>query len=117
MLKSSAMYLLKSRLHDSLYQAGLICLAISLFFFCLPFFVTIQEEQQFGLFVASFAMTLIYFFLKLVQRKKVETENRIHYTFLFLVLFLVSAYALNREMPVFEDSAGWFSALLVTSCV
>jgi XrtN system VIT domain protein len=111
------MYLLKARLRDSLYQSGLICLAISLFFFCLPLLSPVKEGQEFGLFVPSFAMTLIYFGIFLAQRKRLETENRIHYIFLLLVLSLVSAYSLNRVMAVFEDSTPWFSVLLVTSCV
>src|SRR6185503_16517596 len=89
----------------------------SLFFFCLPFFTGMDEGQQFGLFMVSFSMTLLYFILILIKGKKTEAENKIHYTFLFLILFLVSAYSLNRELPVFEDSAAWFAALLVTSCV
>jgi XrtN system VIT domain protein len=33
------------------------------------------------------------------------------------LLFLISAFALNREMNVFENSADWFSVLLVVLCV
>jgi XrtN system VIT domain protein len=111
------MHLVKARLGDSLYLAGLVCLSISLIFFCLPFFGMAREGQQFPLFTGNFALTVIYFFLRLVRRKDLAEENRIHYTFLFLALFLVSAYSLNREMSVFDDSANWFSALIVTSCV
>jgi XrtN system VIT domain protein len=75
-----------------------------------------KEEQAFGLFVVNFAITLIYFFIILSHRKTTEQENKIHYTFLFLILFLISAYSLNREMSVFEDSAAWFSAILVLCC-
>jgi XrtN system VIT domain protein len=109
------MNLLKTRLQDPIYRWGLIFNAASLSLFCLPFFVT-TNENRFNFFVGSFFITWAYFIFLIVRRKRMEGENRIHYTFLFLTLFLTSAYSLNREIPVFEDSADWFSVLLVTSC-
>ena len=82
------MYLLKARLRDSLYKSGLICLAISLFFFCLPFFTTIKGDHQFGLFIASFAMTLIYFLLVLFQTGKNSRMKTVS-----IILFYSSSYS------------------------
>ncbi|HLG39767.1 MAG TPA: XrtN system VIT domain-containing protein, partial [Chitinophagaceae bacterium] len=111
------MYLFQSRFRDPMYLSGLLCIAVSLFFFCLPFFVNVDKDQMFGLFMVNFAITWIYFILNLSRRRRIEPGNQIHYTFLFLFLFLISAYSLNREMTVFEDSVSWFSALLVISCI
>jgi len=111
------MNILKTRLRDRIYVSGLICNGLSLFFFCIPFFGTVKEQGSFSCFIPCFFITWAYFIFLLTQRKKMQEENKVHYTLLFLTLFLTSAYALNRDMPVFEDSANWFSVLLVSSCV
>ncbi|MEI9913355.1 MAG: XrtN system VIT domain-containing protein [Bacteroidota bacterium] len=111
------MHLLKQKLQNKEYLAGLICIAVSLFFFCLPFFINIKEENAFGLFTANFLLTLVYFFVLFFNRKSIQKEDKIHNTFLFMNLFFISAWSLNREMTVFEDSANWFAGLLVLICV
>jgi XrtN system VIT domain protein len=103
------------KLKNRTYRSGLACLAASLLFFCLPFWIP-QKEGSFPLFVANFGITIGYFVLMLADKKNVLRENRIHNIFLFLILFFISAWSLNREMTVFEDSADWFSALLVVLC-
>jgi XrtN system VIT domain protein len=45
-------------------------------------------------------------------RKSFRKEN-IHKTVILYVLFFISAYALNRELPVFEDSSDWLCGYLV----
>jgi XrtN system VIT domain protein len=110
------MYLLKKRLNDSIYRAGLGLMAISLFLFCLPFMITMEEQATFGLFAFNFMLTAAYFFIRVANRKKIEKEDKIHHLFLLLVLFLISAYSLNREMSVFENSANWFAGLLILLC-
>src|SRR5688572_8996081 len=110
------MHLLKKRLNDKIYRAGLGCIAISIFLFCLPFIVTIEEQAEFGLFVLNFSLTGIYFLIRIVHRKEIEKESKIHHLLLLLILFLISAYSLNREMSVFENSVNWFTGLLVLLC-
>jgi XrtN system VIT domain protein len=107
------MDLLKQRLKNTVYLTGLTCIIASLFFYSLPIFFNTQEETDFGFFMPNFALTIIYFFVLVFNRNKVQKEDKIHHTFLFLILFFISAWALNRSMPVFENSAGWFSALLI----
>jgi len=110
------MYLLKKRLNDNIYRAGLGFIVISLFLFCLPFIATIDEQTEFGLFVLNFSLTGTYFLIRVVNRKQIEKENKIHHLFLLLILFLISAYSLNREMSVFENSVSWFAGLLILLC-
>src|SRR5688572_546068 len=109
------MSLLRQRFSDSVYQAGVVCIAISLLFFCIPI-LTGKEEHNFGFFLMNFAATLFYAFYRLAEKKNVQPENKIHHIFLLLILSLISAFALNREMAVFEDSVPWFSTLLVLLC-
>ena len=42
-------------------------------------------------------------------------KKHLHKTIILLNLFLVSAYALNRQLPVFEDSVSWLCVYLLLS--
>ena len=111
------MYLFKERFNDKIYLGGLACIAASLIIFCIRFITKMDEQSSFNLFVFNFILTGVYFFIRVLNRKNIEKENKIHHLFLLLILFLISAYSLNREIPVFETSAGWFAALLVLLCI
>jgi XrtN system VIT domain protein len=111
------MQAVKLKLKDSLYMTGIFSIIGSLFFFCIPFFKKMPEGDDFSLFVPCFAITIIYYIVFRISRKKIDTPQRIHYFFTFLILFLISAYALNRTIPVFDDSVPWLSTALVISCI
>lgn len=111
------MYLLRKRFSDQVYRTGIICIALSLGIFCLPFFITAKEDYDFGLFILNFCLTGFYLIYRWVSKETTSREARIHHQFLFLVLSLISAYSLNRQLPVFEDSADWFAGLLVLLCL
>ena len=111
------MYLLRERFKDKIYLAGLACTGSSLVIFCLPFITAMDEQSTFTLFVFNFLLTAIYFFIRIFNRKRIEKESKIHHLFLLLILFLISAYSLNREIPVFENSAAWFAGLLALLCI
>lgn len=108
--------MLKKRLNDSIYRAGLGLMALSLFIFCIPFMFNIDEQSTFAVFVFNFMITGTYFLIRLVNRKEVEKESKIHHLFLLLILLLISAYSLNRNMSVFQKSVDWFAGLLVLLC-
>ena len=110
------MHLFKERLNDSFYRAGIGLIALSLLVFCLPFMVTMEENADFGLFIFNYMFTGIYFLVRVFNKSQIEKENKIHHLFLLLILFLISAYSLNREITVFESSVDWFSGLLVLLC-
>lgn len=111
------MYLLRERFNDKIYLAGLVCVLTSLIIFCLPFMTKLEEQSIFSLFVFNFIVTGIYFLIRIFNRKQIAKEDKIHHLFLLLILFLISAYSLNREIPVFENSADWFAGLLALLCV
>lgn len=105
------------RLKDGVYAIGVFFLIISSFIFCIPMLSSDIGEASAGLFMLNFALTVIYFIVLLGNGRLKRRSRSAHTFFIFLLLFLVSAYSLNREMTIFEDSATWFCILLVlTSC-
>lgn len=111
------MHFLKQRLQSSVYRTGLICLSISVILFCLPLFSAIKDEGSgFAFFIFNYIFTTLYFIVLLAGRASIPKEEKIDNIFLFLLLFFVSAWSLNREMSIFENSVPWFSALMILGC-
>ncbi|OQP58627.1 XrtN system VIT domain-containing protein [Niastella populi] len=100
---------------DKQFIEGLILIPISLFFFCLPVFFTLNHSS--GLFVINYAIAVIYFVILLAGRRLKKGRDGLMPLILFLILFLISAYSLNREMTVFEKPVTWFAVLQVILCV
>jgi XrtN system VIT domain protein len=71
------------------------------------------------LFIAHYGIAMVYVIILVANRSygvlKSWRQENIHYTMVLLNLFLVSAYALNRVAPVFEDSVLWLCVYLVVS--
>ena len=95
---------------QGVYQTGLAAACLSLGIF----WAGIYEEK---LFVLNIVITLGYFITIWSAGKLRKGNDRIHYVLLFLVIFLISAFALNRPMNIFQESANWFSVLLAVSCI
>lgn len=102
---------------NGMYQTGLAAILLSLIIFCLPFSQIAGIQQNGGLFIMHFLIAVIYFFTLWFGGYLRKKNGGIYFFFLFLVLFLISAYSLNRDFNVFEDSTGWLCVLLVISCV
>ena len=107
----------KTFISDKLYLTGVILVAVSTLFFCLPFFSQLQSASYLPLFFVNFIITVAYFIILWANGKLRKGREGMYHMLLFLVLFLISAYSLNREIPVFESSVSWFSFLLVLCCV
>jgi XrtN system VIT domain protein len=80
-----------------------------------------QEREDFGLFMLHYALALAYVVFLINKRayglaRSWRREN-LGATIILLNLFLISAYALNRSLPVFEDSTNWFCMYLVLTSV
>ena len=102
---------------DSIYQTGLILLLTSVLVYLVPFVSTNIYEDGLMLFFLNYTMAVAYFFVLVANRKTISRERKLDYRFLLLIMLLVSAYSLNREMNVFQSSVNWFSASLVVSCL
>ncbi len=98
---------------DKIYLTGISLLGLSLLLFCVPFFQPLNRDQYLPLFFGNFATTVTFFIILLWTKKLRTGRDGFHHMILFLILFLISAYALNRSMVVFENSVTWFSILLV----
>jgi len=106
-----------TKIKDELYIAGLVLILVSLVIFCVPLFITLPPDRSMGLFVVNFACTIGYFIaLKAYGRLKKGREGLVP-LFLLLILFLISAFSLNRDMGVFDGSVTWLSIVLVILCV
>lgn len=98
---------------DTVFRLGLLILCFSFAVFCFPFVLPANE----GLFLVNLLFTAMYFIALLMHGKLRKGRLGLYAMFVFLAIFLVSAYALNREMEVFKTSTGWLSVLLVISCI
>jgi XrtN system VIT domain protein len=107
---------LREKLSDKLLILGLSLLLLSLALFGVPFIFGVPDDSYFGMFIVNFIIAVVYFFvLRFAGERRVE-GHRMTYTFLKLILFLISAYALNRCMNVFDSSTGWMCVLLWIAC-
>lgn len=110
------MLLIKRRFSDKGYRIGIVCILLSLLFYCLSALVHTKAGDTFTLFIFNFTLTGFYFVYRLGIRKQTPVEARIHHVLLFLILFFISAWSLNTEITVFEKSTPWFTGLLLLVC-
>jgi XrtN system VIT domain protein len=107
------MNIIRETLKNSLIATGLILIASSFAAFCIPLLIHTPDESNFGFFVLNFGFALTYYFILLSNRKSKAREYNRHYRFLLLLLFLVSAFSLNRMMDVFSASPSWLCVLIM----
>jgi XrtN system VIT domain protein len=100
---------------DGMFITGLILILISLFFFCIPFMSSVAPNVG-GLFICNYLLTAGYFIALKVSKRLKKGNNGLMPFFLFLILLLISAYSLNRDMTVFETAVPWFAWLQVALC-
>lgn len=108
-----------SPLIDRKLITGYVLLLVS---FCTFFLCDYLEPENktagFSLFLLHYLIALGYTLVLYLDQalgfvNSFKREN-LSKTIILLNLFLISAYALNREIPVFEDSTDWFCAYLVS---
>ncbi len=76
-----------------------------------------REDDNFGIFFIHYFLALAFVAVLLLKgaygiRRSWKKES-LHETIILLNLFLVSAYALNRELPVFDESVPWLCVYLI----
>lgn len=98
---------------DSTFKMGLIILCFTFGVFCFPYVLPKNE----GLFLVNMLLTATYIIGLLVHGKLRRGRSGLYSMFVFLTIFLISAYALNREMDVFKTSVLWLSITLIISCI
>lgn len=106
------MHILHKSQCDQKYILGLVFILFSLFIFYVPVIAPNTKENALGLFFVNFMFTGAYC-VALIGSGWRNLKRRS----LLLILFLISAYALNREMNVFDSMTPWFAFLQVLVCV
>jgi uncharacterized membrane protein len=103
---------------QSIFRMGLIMLTLSFVLYLLPGLLPSMEEADgMGLFFIHYAILLIYFFAVLFSGRFKRDRGGLPLVIITLLLFLISAYALNRNMDVFHESAGWVQVLLILTSI
>jgi XrtN system VIT domain protein len=110
------MNLYNAKKSDKLFITGLLLIIVSLFFYCLPVLFAHSTDKS-GLFICNYAITVVFFVLLIASKRLKKGREGLFPFFLFLILLLISAYSLNREMIVFEKAVTWFVVLQVILCV
>jgi XrtN system VIT domain protein len=106
---------------DRTTQLGYLLLAVSVMLYCLEEYLDVDRgNENFMIFFAHYFISIGFVITLLINKSygvvRSWRRNHIHKTIILLNLFLVSAYALNRELPVFEDSVSWLCVfILITS--
>ncbi|HET7898922.1 MAG TPA: XrtN system VIT domain-containing protein, partial [Flavisolibacter sp.] len=102
---------------DKAIWGGWVVILLSALVFCIPLLVPVAHEQYMLFFFFNFGAAIGYQVVLWLNRSSRIKAHRLHYRVIKLVLLLISAYALNREMEVFAASPTWFSILLVALCI
>lgn len=111
---------LATALKDRTTLAGLILLAISFLGFAFTIDVyTIDFGLFSGMFFLNYGLLITYFIVVCVENKralgKVFRFKNFTHNIILLQLFNISAYSLNRNIPVFNISTNWVVAFLLLS--
>jgi XrtN system VIT domain protein len=106
-------------LRNTTLLVGVGLTIFSLIIFLIPDFLHQNKTDggYFGVFMLNYFISVIYFIVIWVRESKEFRFklifSKIEYGFIHLNLCLISAFSLNREIPVFERSVNWLQILLV----
>jgi XrtN system VIT domain protein len=100
------------------HYLGYLLLAVSFFLYVLVEFINASVQRGlFTVFILHYLLAIAYAAILIYHKaygiRKSWRKANIRYTIILLNLFLVSAYALNREIPVFEKSTDWLCVYLM----
>lgn len=98
---------------DATFSIGVGMILLSLAIFMFPELVTYEKssDSNFGIFALNYFIAIIFFIIAWIREipgfKLGFFIKKMEYGFIHLILCLISAFALNREIPIFEQSATW----------
>lgn len=98
---------------DRVIKTGLIMILISAALFAFPELnlIDLKEGADISFFFTNYLLSAMYFVVVLVAKPK-----RLAYWGLLFMLWFISAFALNREMNVFDSSVTWLCVAICISC-
>lgn len=106
-----------SLLRQSIVRWALFSLALQLLIFVVSDYLPKNGNDEFGFFLLHYAVVVFWFIALLFSGRLKKGSDGLPLLLKWLLMFLVSAYALNREMSVFNQSAIWMQVLLTSSSV
>ncbi len=96
---------------------GLTLLSAAVFVMPEIFHLEKTEDTLFGIFIMNFFITIFFGVLVYIREVPRFTggsfQRKAEWGFVHLVLCLISAFSLNRVIPVFQDSAVWLQVVLI----
>ena len=97
-----------------MFRWGLIGILVSATLFVLYEYYMVQNGTQanFAVFVVHYGIAIAYTAFALFSKALLSEKER-PVRMVCMVLWLISAYALNRDLPVFQESVLWLKVLLV----
>ena len=104
-------------LRQPLFRWGIGFLIGSFLLYMMPDWVPPTHTDSMGLFMVHYVITIFYFFAVLFSGKFKKGRGGLPFVIINLLLFLISAYALNREMDVFNESVEWMQVLLLVTSI
>ncbi|MEI9917459.1 MAG: XrtN system VIT domain-containing protein [Bacteroidota bacterium] len=110
---------------DNITLLGYLLLAVSTILYAIEESGVVPVSRNFDedltIFFIHYLPAFIYAIILMSNRswgiRRSWQKENIHKTIILLNLFLVSAYALNRKLPVFAESVQWLCVLLVLMSV
>jgi XrtN system VIT domain protein len=103
---------------QSIFRMGIILLALSFGVYLLPELLpSLENADGMALFMIHYAFVVFYFFAVLFSGRYKNGRGGLPLVIITLLLFLISAYALNRQMDVFHASVGWVQVVLVVTSI
>lgn len=105
---------------DSFRLSGMIFIFISASIFGISISLD-HNETNLTAFLLCYCITFFFSFSVLLRaihnhRWKISKSN-IEYTTLMLISWLISAFAFNKEMSVFDNSTNWLSIYICLACL
>jgi len=97
---------------DTLHWTGIMSIIVSASFLFVDDLLAIKNPE-FNSFIICYGITAIYSFAVLARTltryRWRLAKGPLHHTALMLVLWFISAFSLNKEMNIFENSGPWLS--------
>jgi XrtN system VIT domain protein len=101
---------------DKTWLTGIIAVALSSVLFLTAAFGQ-EEFPMSGLFTVNYLIAVLYLIFLLFKGRLRKGRQGLAPLFVLLVLSLISAYTLNREMNIFDRSTTWWAVFLTIACI
>jgi XrtN system VIT domain protein len=104
---------------DPLYLSGVILILVSAGVLALD--VSVSHQNKGTAFIVNYLISIGYMVVVLIHAFSRHgwriAQSKLSYTGLLLILWFISAFALNLEMNVFDDSVTWLTAWIILASV